>query len=144
MVGQFSELDRQSIAPMALQVEGGNVRAMPRCISDVVWDDAPMLPTYHRLVDDEMGDPEGVVIFDEAGFSKKGRNSVGVARQYGRALGKVETCQGGVLAAYASRDGDALVDKRLFMSEPWLTDAYARRRTQGKGPDHRGFQPKPQ
>jgi SRSO17 transposase len=144
MVGQFSELDRQSIAPMALQVEGGNVRAMPHCISDVVWDDAPMRRTYPRLVDDEMGDPEGVVIVDEAGFSKKGRDSVGVARQYGGALGKVETCQGGVFAAYAFRHGYALVDTRLFMPEPWLTDAYARRRTQGKVPNDRGFQPKPQ
>jgi len=118
MGGQFSELARQSIAPMALQVEGGNVRAMPRCISDAVWDDAPMLPTYHRLVDDEMGDPEGVVIVDASGFPKKGRHSVGVARQRGGALGTVETCQVGVLAAYASRDGDALVDTRLFMPEP--------------------------
>jgi hypothetical protein len=55
MVGQVSELDRTSIEPMALQVEGGNVRAMQRCVSDAVWDDAPMLRTYHRLVHDDMG-----------------------------------------------------------------------------------------
>ena len=30
MVGQFSALERKSIEPMALQVEGGNVRAMQR------------------------------------------------------------------------------------------------------------------
>jgi DDE superfamily endonuclease len=50
MVGQFSELDRKSIEPMARQVEGGNVRAMQRCISDAVWDDVQMLRTYHRWV----------------------------------------------------------------------------------------------
>ena len=105
MVGQFSELDRKSIEPIALQVEGGNVRALQRCISDTVWDEVQMLYTYHRLVDDDMGDPEGVVIFDESGFPKKGRDSVGVARQYCGALGKVETCQVGVFAAYASRHG---------------------------------------
>ena len=33
-------------------------------------------------------------------------------------------CQVGVFAAYASRQGYALVDKRLFLPEPWLTDAY--------------------
>jgi SRSO17 transposase len=142
MVGQFSELDRTSIEPMALQVEGGNVRAMQRCISDAVWDDAQMLRTYHGLVDDEMGDPEGVVIVDESGFPKKGHDSVGVARQCGGALGKVENCQVGVFAAYASRHGDALVDTRLFMPEPWLTDAYASRRIQCKVPDDRGFQTK--
>src|SRR6266540_1382650 len=144
LVGQFSSLERKSIEPIALEVEGGNVRAMQRCISDAVRDDAQMLRTYHRLVDDDMGDPEGVVIFDESGFPKKGRDSVGVARQYGGALGKVENCQVGVFAAYASRHGYALVDKRLFMPEPWLTDAYARRRTQCKVPNDRGFQTKPQ
>jgi SRSO17 transposase len=123
MVGQVSDLDRTSIEPMALRVEGGNVRAMQRGISDVVWDDAQMRRTYHRFVDDEMGDPEGVVIVDESGFPNKGRDSVGMARQYGGALGKVESCQVGVCAAYVSRHGDALVDTRLFMPEPWCTDA---------------------
>jgi SRSO17 transposase len=144
MVGQFSDLDRKSIEPMALQVEGGNVRAMQRGISDAVWDDAQMLRTYHRLVHEDMGDPEGVVIFDESGFPKKGHASVGVARQYCGTLGKVDNCQVGVFAAYASRHGYALVDKRLFMPEPWFTDAYASRRTQCQVPDNRGFQTKPQ
>ena len=102
MVGQFSALDRKSIEPIALQVEGGNVRAMQRGISDAVWDDAQMLRTYHRLVEEDMGAPEGVVIVDESGFPKKGHDSVGVARQYCGALGKVENCQVGVFAAYAS------------------------------------------
>jgi SRSO17 transposase len=144
MVGQFSGLERKSIEPIALRVEGGRVRAMQRCLSEVAWDDAQMLRTYHRLVDDDMGDPEGVLIFDESGFPKKGHDSVGVARQYCGTLGKVENCQVGVFAAYASRHGYALVDKQLFLPEPWLTDAYARRRTQCQLPDDRGFQTKPQ
>jgi SRSO17 transposase len=144
MVGQFSELERKSIEPMALQVEGGNVRAMQRGISDAVWDDAQMLRTYHRLVNEDMADPEGVVIFDESGFPKKGHDSVGVARQYCGTLGKVDNCQVGVFAAYASRQGYALVDKRLFMPEPWCTDAYTRRRTQCQVPPDCGFQTKPQ
>jgi SRSO17 transposase len=144
MVGQFSELDRKSIEPIALQVEGGNVRAMQRGISDAIWDEAQMLRTYHRLVEDDMGDPEGVVIFDESGFPKKGRDSVGVARQYCGALGKVENCQVGVFAAYASRHGDALVDKRLFMPGAWCTETSAARRTKCEVPEDVGFQTKPQ
>jgi SRSO17 transposase len=49
-----------------------------------------------------------------------------------------------VFAACASWHGYALVDKRLFMPEPWFTDAYARRRTTCKVPDDCGFQTKPQ
>jgi hypothetical protein len=101
MVGQFSTVERKSIEPIALQVEGGKVRAMQRLVSEALWDEAAMLETYQRLVQDEMGEPDGVLSIDETGFAKKGQDSVGVARQYCGALGKVENCQVGVFAAYA-------------------------------------------
>ena len=144
MVGQFSALERKSIEPMALQVEGGKVRAMQRLISDALWDEAAMLETYHRLVQDEMGEPNGVLIVDETGFVKKGADSVGVARQYCGSLGQVENCQVGVFAAYASRQGYAVVDKRLFLPEPWFSDAYTARRTKCKMPAEVVWQSKPQ
>src|SRR2546421_8332106 len=144
MVGQFSPLERTSIAPLALHVEGGKVRAMQRLVSDALWDEAAMLETYHRLVQDEMGEPDGVLIVDETGFVKKGADSVGVARQYCGSLGKVENCQVGVFAAYASRQGYALVDKRLFLPEIWLSETYAARRTKCNIPDTLTFQSKPQ
>ncbi len=144
MVGQFSPLERKSIEPMALQVEGGNVRAMQRLVSDALWDEDAMLETYHHLLRDEMGEPDGVLIVDETGFAKKGHDSAGVARQYCGTLGKVENCQVGVFAAYASRQGYALVDKRLFLPEPWFTDAYMARRTKCKVPEEVTWQSKPQ
>src|SRR6516225_12300345 len=80
MVGQFSKLERKSIEPIALQVEGGTIRGLQRFISDVVWDEDQMRWNYHQLVAEEMGDPAGVLMFDETGFAKKGKDSVGVAR----------------------------------------------------------------
>ena len=144
MVGQCSKLQRKSIEPMALQVEGGTIRGMQRFISDVDWDEAQMIWNYHQLVAEEMGEPDGVLMFDETGFIKKGADSVGVARQYCGTLGKVENCQVGVFAAYAARQGYALVDKRLFLPEAWWTDAYAARRTKGPVPATLTFQSKPQ
>ena len=82
MVGQCSKLERKSIEPMALEVEGGTIRGLQRFISDVVWDEDQMRWHYHHLVAEEMGDPNGVLMFDETGFVKKGKDSVGVARQY--------------------------------------------------------------
>ena len=69
---------------------------------------------------------------------------MGVARQYCGPLGKVEHCQVGVFAGYASRKGYALVDKRLFLPERWWMDAYAARRTKCHVPTERTFQSKPQ
>src|SRR4029434_1325734 len=144
MVGQLSQLERKSIEPIGLQVEGGTIRGMQRCLSEVVWDEEQMRWNYHQLVAEEMGDPAGVLMFDETGFVKKGTDSVGVARQYCGTLGKVENCQVGVFAGYASRYGYALVDKRLFMPEAWWTDTYAGRRTTCNVPDALTFQSKPQ
>ena len=144
MVGQFSKLERKSIEPMALQVDGGTIRGLQRFISDVRWDEEQMLWNYHQLVAEEMGEPDGILMFDETGFVKKGKDSVGVARQYCGTLGKVENCQVGVFTGYASRHGYALVDKRLFLPEVWWTDAYAARRTRCNIPPELTFQSKPQ
>jgi len=72
MVGQFSHLARKSIEPMALQVEGGNIRGLQRFISDDVWDEEQMLWNYHQLVADAMGAPDGVLMFDESGCNFAG------------------------------------------------------------------------
>jgi SRSO17 transposase len=58
-----------------------------------------MRETYQSLVAHEMGDPQGVLRVDESGFVKKGKESVGVARQYCGTLGKVDNSQVGVFAA---------------------------------------------
>jgi SRSO17 transposase len=144
MVGQFSPLERKSIEPIAVQTEASSVRAMQRWLSADQWDDTQMLQTYHQLVADDMGEPDGILMIDETGFPKKGKDSVGVARQYCGALGKVENSQVGVFAAYASRQGYGLVDKRLFLPESWYTEAYASRRTQCGVPPAIAFQTKPQ
>src|SRR2546423_7340183 len=91
-----------------------------------------------------MGAPDGVLMFDETGFAKKGQNSVGVARQYCGTLGKVENCQVGVFAAYASRHGYALVDKQLFLPEKWFDEDHKERRSECNVPNELSFQSKPQ
>ena len=143
MVGQFRPLERKSIEAMALQVEGGKVRAMQRLVSDALWDEDARLATYQHLVQEEMGEADGGVIVDETGFAKTGQDAVGVARQYCGSLGQVDHGQGGGCAAYASRQGYALVAKRLVIPEPWVTDAYHTRRTKGKVPDKLAWQSKP-
>ena len=144
MVGQFSKLERKSIEPMALQVKGGAIRGMQRFISDVVWDEEHMLWNYHQVVAEEMGDPDGVLMFDESGFVKKGKDSVGVARQYCGSLGKVENCHVGVFAGYASRHGYALVEKRLFLPEQWFHEDHQERRVKCQVPEEVTFHTKPQ
>ena len=144
MVGQFSELERKSIEPIAMNIGNGKVRSMQRFISDVMWDANKMLDKYRSMVNEDMGDPNGVVIFDESGFVKKGDNSAGVAKQYCGTAGKVENCQVGVYAAYASPHGYCLLDNNLFIPEKWFTDEYTERREKCKFPENSEFKTKPQ
>ena len=97
-VGQCRKLERKSIEPMALHVEGGTIGGMQRFIRDVRWDEEQMRWHSHQLVADELGEPEGILMCDETGFVKKGKDSVGVARQYCGTLGQVEHGQVGVCA----------------------------------------------
>lgn len=144
MAGQFSPLERKSIEPIALAVENGNVRAMQRFVSDAPWDDEKMITKYRSLVSEDLGSPEAALIFDESGFIKKGQDSIGVARQYCGTVGKVDNCQVGVFAGYASRKGYALVDKQLFIPEKWFTDDFSIRRKKCRLPEETVFRTKPQ
>ena len=144
MVGQFSELERKSIEPIALAVEDAEVRCMQRFVSEVAWDEERMLQKYRSMIEEDMGEEDGVLIFDESAFVKKGEDSVGVARQYCGALGKVENCQVGVFMAYASSHGYVLLEKRLFIPERWFTEEYAQRRKKCEVPPTVRFKSKPQ
>ena len=144
MTGQFSELERKSIEPMALHIEGANVRALQRFVSDVVWDQALILKKYHKMVNEDLGDPEAALIFDETSFPKKGDESVGVARQYCGSLGKIDNCQVGVFAAYASPHGYALLDRRLFIPERWFSNQFLEKKKKCEVPDEITFRTKPQ
>ena len=144
MAGQLSSLERKSIEPMAIHIAGGNIRGMQRFISDDVWKEEEMQRLYHGMVADEMGEPQGMILVDESGFVKKGQDSVGVARQYCGTIGKVDNCQVGVFAAYASSKGYALVDQRLFLPEAWFDDDHAERRVKCRVPKEAAFQSKPE
>ena len=144
MIGQFSKLERKSIEPIALNVEDGNVRPMQRFISDAEWNEGKILNKYHNLVNEDLSTADGALIFDETGFTKKGNDSIGVSRQYCGTIGKVENCQVGVFAAYASPYGYALLDKRLFIPQKWFLDDYKLRRKNCKLPENAVFKTKPQ
>lgn len=145
LVGQLSPLERKSIEPIAVNVAGKEgVRSMQRSVSDAVWDESKMLATHQKMVADEMGEPDGVAMFDESGFVKKGMMSAGVSRQYCGTIGKVENCQVGVFMGYASRKGYALVDTRLFVPERWFDKPFASKRQKCGMPKGLTFKTKPQ
>jgi hypothetical protein len=77
-----------------------------------------------------LGDPQGALIFDETGFQKKGRDSVGVAKQYCGSLGKVsEGTKGPIEYEFSKRD--VILSKDGL---PWKTVWLIMKRTIGRNP----------
>ena len=68
-------------------------------------------------------------IIDDTGFPKKGRHSVGVARQYCGMLGKQDNCQVGVSISLASNQGSLPVAWQLYLPENWAADPERRTKT---------------
>jgi SRSO17 transposase len=141
--GLLLPIERKSIEPLALALAGGNVQAMQQFIGQGQWQDAPLLHKHWQLVDDTLGEADGVCIVDGSDFPKQGRHSVGVARQWCGRVGKVDNCQAGVFTAYASRKGYTLLDRRLYRPEAWFDAAHRERWRQCGIPAETPFQPKP-
>ena len=94
-------------------------QGLQKFIGQADWDHRPLLAELARQVGAELGEPDGVLVFDPSAFPKKGAASVGVQRQWCGRLGKLENCQVGVYLAYVSRREHALVDVRLYLPEEW-------------------------
>src|SRR6266540_3274753 len=130
--GLLLHIPRNSIEPMVLTVTGADhnaVRAMQQVVAEGTWDDRAILCRHWQEVTADLGDDDGVLILDASDFPKQGSQSVGVKRQSCGELGKTANCQAGVFVADASAHGYALLDRRLYLPEEWLTgQAYAARR----------------
>lgn len=118
--------DNQNAETVALNAYGGDtapVRMTQHFLGQSPWPYLPLRAEWACWVDDEFGDPEGILIVDASGVAKCGDKSVGVARQYGGATGKIDNCQVGVFLAYASRHGHTLLDTRLYLpNDEWAND----------------------
>nr|WP_107093118.1 IS701 family transposase [Streptomyces sp. MMG1121] len=100
------------------------------------WDADAVRDDLREYVGERLG-PGGVLIIDDTGFIKKGTTSAGVSRQYTGTWGKIDNCQIGVFAAYATGHGRALVDRELYLPKCWTKDRERCRKA--KIPDERTF-----
>ena len=126
MTGLLSELPRKSSEAIAY-LHDRDRQGLQNFLGSVAWDHQPLLATLARLVGEDLGEPDGVIVFDPSAFAKKGTKSVGVARQWCGRLGKVENCQVAVFMAYVSRKEHALVDTRLYLPQEWTQDKNRRK-----------------
>ena len=143
--GSLSPIERKNGWQLAEALGYRTPHGVQHLLGRAEWSADAVRDDLLRYVKEQLADPQGSLVIDETGFLKKGSKSVGVARQYSGAAGRIENCQIGVFAAYVSpthAQGRTLVDRALYLPKDWAEDA-ARRRA-AHVPDSVAFATKPQ
>jgi len=110
--GLLSDLDGKDVESIAY-LHDRERQGLQKFIGQAAWDHPPLLTELAQQIGVELGEADGVLVFDPSAFAKKGTESVGVQRQWCGRLGKIDNCQVGIYLGYVSRREHALVDFRL-------------------------------
>ena len=118
VAGLLSALEYKNVESIAY-LHDQEREPLQQFIGQSPWDHGPWLTALAQQVGEQVGSPDGVLVFDPSAFAKKGRASVGVQRQWCGRLGKIDNCQVGIYLAYVGRAEHALVDVRLYLPKEW-------------------------
>ena len=140
--GLMLPLSRKSVEPMAARVDpmhaSARHQALHHFVAKAQWSHEQMLRRVCQWVMPKMDFASGGWwIIDDTGFPKKGRHSVGVARQYCGMLGKQDNCQVAVSISLANSQGSLPVAWQLYLPEDWAADP--ERRAKAGVPDEVRF-----
>lgn len=145
--GLLAPLERKSIEPLAAYLDPKRVQALHQALHHFVakseWSDEAVLEQVRSYVAAEL-DLRGEVYWmvDDTGFRKKGRHSVGVARQYCGEIGKQDNCQVAVSVSLGTAAGSVPMAWRLYLPQEWASDPV--RRKKAGVPEDIGFLTKPE
>jgi len=132
--GLMMPCERKSVEPMAAMTAPERTAAQHQSLLHFVgegnWCDEKVLAKVREMVLPaiERHGPIKAWIIDDTGFPKKGRHSVGVARQYCGELGKQDNCQIAVTLSIANHHASLPIAYRLYLPKEWVTDRPRRRK----------------
>ena len=122
--------DRKSVEPMAATVSPGSVSAARQSMSHFVakapWSEVAMLRGSRQYAMPLFDSEPYCFIVDDTGVPKKGKLSVGVAKQWCGVLGKEENCQVAVTLSIANERASLPIAHRLYLTEAWAEDCNRR------------------
>ena len=140
--GLLAQADRKNSWQVAEAVGDRIPDRMQRLLYRVPWDADAARDRLQRFVIETCGDDEGIGVVDETSFLKKGTHSVGVARQYLGAAGKLENGQVSTVLSYAAKGAHVFLDRRLYLPEEWAWNK--ERRAEARIPQEVRFETKPE
>ena len=146
--GLLMPAERKSVEPLAALTAPERTAAQHQSLLHFVgkgdWSDDAVMAKVREHVVPKM-EKHGAItawIIDDTGFPKKGKHSVGVARQYCGQLGKQDNCQVAVSLSIANDHASLPIAYRLYLPESWASDR--ERRAKAGVPEDIDFKTKPQ
>jgi SRSO17 transposase len=148
VTGLLTDLDRKNCDTIAAAVAGTSTERLQHLLTDADWDSLELDGARVRSLSEKSPKGGGILVLDDTSFPKKGKSSVGVARQYCGALGKRANCQVVVSAHYVADEPESSrplhwpVSARLYLPERWAQESELRERAHV--PEAVQFKSKPQ
>ena len=142
LTGMLTEHPNKNCDTIAQVVPGTSEQSLQGLLTAMLWDEDDLNQQRVKTMLALPTEGDAALIFDDTGFAKQGKASVGVARQYSGTLGKVGNCQVAVNCHYAERTIAWPVATRLYLPKEWTNDP--ERMTKAKVPEDTFFQTKPQ
>lgn len=129
LTGLLLDGERKSIEPLAERVPGGDEQCLQQFVNQSPWPDDAVQLQLIQLLAKRLGKNSGGLALDDTSLPKKGEHSVGVARQYCGALGKVANCQAIVTWHFTNSSGAHFpLLGRLYLPQCWTEDGDRLRR----------------
>src|SRR5229473_4636484 len=122
LAGLLSRVERKNGWQLAEELDESGPQGVQRLLNAAEWDEEAVRDELRGYVVAHLEEEHAVLVVDETGFVKKGKKSVGVARQYSGTAGRRENSQVGVFLLYASAKGHAFIDRALYLPEEWTQD----------------------
>ena len=117
------QAEKRNMERMAEAVPESDDRVLQKFQTHLSWGYRPVMERVAKSTDGLLGAKIGAGLYiDERAFQKKGKHSVGVARQWNGRLGKQDSCRVGVCGALGSVDPVSLIDARLYLLKEWTDD----------------------
>jgi SRSO17 transposase len=142
LTGLLSEHPNKNCDTIAQVVPDTSEQRLQGLLTQIRWDQDDLNRQRVRKLLTLPAEADAVLVFDDTGFAKQGRCSVGVQRQYSGTLGKTGNCQVAVNCHYTERTLAWPVATRLYLPKIWAEDPT--RRQKAGVPKAIAFQTKPE
>jgi len=120
--GLLSEVERKNGCGIAEYAQEITPDGMQRLLTTAKWDAGAIRDELLGYIKERFGHPQSVIVISQAAFTKRGRHSAGVKKQFNEDSQRVENCQIGMFTSYSSPSGTILVDRELYVPEEWHDD----------------------